>query len=50
MDSRSSRLAATFVLDDFVFISLKGLQIHLCDQHLGQFEAIEKKMLEIVQA
>ena len=48
MAARSSRLAPTFVVGDFVFLSSKGLHIHsqkckhLRDQRLGPYQVIEK--------
>ena len=48
MAARSSKLAPTFVVGDFVFLSSKVLHIHLqkCkhlrDQRLGPFQALDK--------
>jgi hypothetical protein len=48
MAALSPRLAPTFVVGDFVFLSFKGLHIHsqkckhLRDQRLGPYQVIEK--------
>ena len=52
MVARSSRPAPICAVDDFVFISSKGLNIHsqnckhLIDQSLGPFQVIEKVSLK----